>query len=533
MDGDSKGKNCFRIAMEGQEGHIIWIGAAIIVVFIFQLIIFISTLSKLHVFRRVFSNHDGDYSVIKKEDSDEITGIESSHKNKIFSSIIRSINNYLVSNSQSTADFHLIKDMVERDCESAEDEIDSQVPMPLYCGLMGTMFGILIGVGYLVGTGALAQLIGEPGNGTGAFARFIEEQGNAAGSSGVDGIQALLGGVALAMVTSIIGILFTTIGSYITKDAKRQVETNKNTFLSWMQAKSLPELSTDTASALNKLTRNLKSFNQTFSQNTQTLKETLQTVNETTQGQAELLETVRHLDITRIATANIDVYEKLKNASVEIGRFGEYVNNINAYIEKVQILSSKLDDADERTRMIEEMAAFFKQERANLDTMKALIAKTIGEADDKLSQVVTDFKKSATDQFSNLTTHTATQQEKFKSAVDAQGETMLKAIEDQKTVVETALQKRIDDLNKLSSELEQLKPVKESMGKLEAAAQEQNKKLDKLTQAILKLAETKSGIMAGSTVVGPIPERKPKWPIIVACTAVVICCIVVIIKVLI
>lgn len=508
--------------MEGNiiwGGHIIWIGVAIVVVFILQLSIFLSTLSKLRVFCSVFSNKDSDYSVIKKEDSEEITGIASKHKNKIFSSIIQSINNYLVSNSQSTADFHLIKDMVERDCESAEDEINSQVPMPLYCGLMGTMFGILIGVGYLVGTGALGQLIGTPHDGGGA--------------AGIDGIQALLWGVALAMITSIIGILFTTIGSYVAKDVKRQVETNKNTFLSWMQAKLLPELSTDTASALRKLTRNLKSFNETFSENTETLKDTLSIVNETTKGQAELLETVRRLNITRIATANVEVYDKLKNATDEIGRFGEYVNNINAYVANVQVLSSKLDDANERTKMIEEMAAFFKQERANLDTMKALIAKTIGEADEKLIQVAADFKTSASDQFSALTAHTATQQEKFKTAVDDQNDTMLKAINDQKTVVETALQKRIEELNKLSSELEQLKPVKESMSKLESAAQEQNRKLDKLTQAIYKLAEVKTGGGTGSPVVGPVIDNKPKWPMIAACLAVVVCCIVVIIKVLI
>lgn len=501
------------------EGHIIWIGVAIIVVFILQLSIFISTISKLRVFSRVFSNNDSNYSVIKKEDSEEITGIASKHQNKILFSIIQSINNYLVNNSQSTADFHLIKDMVERDCESAEDEINSQVPMPLYCGLMGTMFGILIGVGYLVGTGALGQLIGSATGG---------------GAAGIDGIQALLGGVALAMITSIIGIFFTTIGSYVAKDVKRQVETNKNTFLSWMQAKLLPELSTDTASALRKLTRNLKTFNETFSQNTNALKDTLSIVNETTQGQAELLETVRRLNITRIATANIEVYDKLKDATDEIGRFGEYINNINAYVASVQALSSKLDDANERTRMIEEMAAFFKQERGNLDTMKALIAKTIGEADEKLIQVAADFKMSATNQFSALKAHTATQQEKFKTAVDEQNGTMLKAIEDQKTVVETALQKRIEDLNKLSSELEELKPVKESMSKLESAAQEQNKKLDRLIQAIYKLAEAKTnGVMTTSPVVGHVAENRPKWPMIVACSAVVVCCIVVIIKVLI
>ena len=502
------------------EGHVLWIVIAIVVVFVLQLGIFVSTLSKLGTFRTIFSRKDSDYSVNINEDTVEITGIASKHNNRILSSIIRSINNYLVNNSQSTADFHLIKDMVERDCESAEDEINAQVPMPLYCGLMGTMFGILIGVGYLVITGALEEL--------------IKETSASGGSGGVDGIQALLGGVALAMITSIIGIIFTTIGSYVAKNAKRQVETNKNIFLSWMQAKLLPELSSDTASALNKLTRNLQSFNQTFSQNTQSLKETLSIVNETTQGQAELLETVRHLNISRLATANVEVYDKLKSATEEIGRFGEYVNSINAYVANVQALSSKLDDANERTRMIEEMAAFFKQERANLDTMKTLIAKTIGEADEKLVEVTANFKSNATEQFTALAKHTTTQQENFKTVVDEQQQTMLKAISEQKTAVEGALQQRIEDLQKLTIELQQLQPVKDSMSKLEAATQEQNRKIDRLTEAIMKLAEVKAGVSNGSPViVGPSQDNRPKWPAIVACAAVVICSAVVIVKVLI
>jgi len=498
-------------------GHILWITLAIIVVLVLQIFIFISTWSKLKVFRLVFAENDNAYSVNTSEDTSEIVGISSQHNNKIFSSIKHSINNYLLSNSQATADFHLIKDMVERDCESAEDEISAQVPMPLYCGLMGTMFGILIGVGYLVRTGSLALLIG-----SGAKANV---------SGAVSGIEALLGGVALAMITSIIGIILTTIGSYIAKDAKREVETNKNKFLSWMQAKLLPELTSDTASALNKLTRNLLSFNNTFSQNTQALKATLSIVNQTTHGQAELLETVRNLNIKRLATANVEVYDKLKNAAEEVGKFGEYVNNINAYVANVQALSSKLDDANERTHMIEEMAAFFKQERANLETMKTLIAKTIGEADEKLIQAASDFKISTADQFTTLSTHTAAQQEKFKAVVEDQQETMLKAISDQKTALETALQQRMEDLHKLTSELELLKPVKDSMNKLEATTQEQNRKIDKLSEAIMKLAEVKAGATSSNPIiVEATHDNRPKWPVAVACAAVVICSIVVIIK---
>ena len=501
------------------EGHVLWIVIAVAVVFILQFGIFISTISKLGVFRDIFAKRYSDYSVITQEETNEIIGIASKHQNKVLASIIQSINNYLSSNSQSTADFHLIKDIVERGCESAEDEINSQVPMPLYCGLMGTMFGILVGVGYLVLTDGLTQLI----------------SAGAGSAGGIEGIEALLEGVALAMITSIVGIIFTTIGSYVAKDAKIIVETGKNTFLSWMQAKLLPELSSDTVGALSKLTRNLKSFNETFSNNTKELKDVLGTVKDTTDGQAKLLKEIENLNINRIAAINAEAYEKLKNATGDVDKFGEYVKSLNDYIENVRILSYRLGDANDRTRLIEEMATFFKEERANLEAIKVLNAKTIGEADNKLNEVVSNFKESSTKQYDELTKHTAKQQEKFKNAADEQLGTMTAAIAEQKAYIEKALQQRIDDLNKLSLELEQIKPVKESLSKLENATQEQNRKIDSLTNAIMRLAEAKStSSVTTSSPSSPvvIRDNKPKWPAIVASSAVVVCCVVVIITVL-
>ncbi len=46
-------------------------------------------------------------------------------------------------------------------------------------------------------------------------------------------------------------ILLTTSGSNITKDAKAEVEKNKNTFLSWMQAELLPNISNNTLQRFN------------------------------------------------------------------------------------------------------------------------------------------------------------------------------------------------------------------------------------------------------------------------------------------
>lgn len=61
--------------------------------------------------------------------------------------IVAPINQYLSKNEGAVADFLLIKDIVERNCDMKREEIDSQLPMPLYLGLMGTMLGIITGIG--------------------------------------------------------------------------------------------------------------------------------------------------------------------------------------------------------------------------------------------------------------------------------------------------------------------------------------------------------------------------------------------------
>ena len=81
------------------------------------------------------------------------------HKNVVLDEILRSINNYLANNKGNVSDFHLMKDIVDRNCDSVEEEINTQIPVPLYLGLIGTMTGILVGIGYLWISGDLNALL--------------------------------------------------------------------------------------------------------------------------------------------------------------------------------------------------------------------------------------------------------------------------------------------------------------------------------------------------------------------------------------
>lgn len=483
--------------------HYFFIIAVIAFIVVIQISVFRSTIKKIKLFKEIFADEGGNYaygntesiektineadegqlkmmlktagynvddfySVCNNEEGLEVfvfncslarqcllcdypaeKGISSTHHNPTFDEIIDAINNYLSNNNGSVSDYHLMKDIVDRNCDAKEEEIIAQIPVPLYLGLMGTMIGILVGIGYLWFSGDLTALL---------------NAGNS--SSGADGVEALLGGVALAMISSILGILLTTRGSMIAKVAKAEEEKNKHVFLSWMQANLLPNLTNDTAQTLERMSNNLVAFNNTFSNNTAELGKALSQVNEATRLQRQLMQAVEKLADKNISKQNLEAYNALKNCSEEIGTLAKYLNSSNEYLIAVRELNAQLDKGEKRTQAIEKMAAFFEKEVTQIEQRKALISKTVGEIDSQLEE-----------QLRKLSEHASENVNNFYLALGKQ---------------QDALQKKLDETQVIVSELKNLSSIKDSITKFEKATSEQNKKIDKLTESIKTLAEART-----------------------------------------
>ncbi len=377
--------------------------------------------------------------------------------NGIRKTIVSSINNYLTKNRNTISDFDLIKDIVDRNSDAAEEEIYTQVPVPLYYGLAGTMAGILVGVGILTFSGGLKVLLASDANSTNS-----------------SGIEALMTGVALAMIGSIIGIVLTTIGSLKLKDAKSNVEKNKHNFLSWMQAELLPALTSDTATEIKKMTDSLQKFNSSFSENTDNLKDTLAIVNSTTKNQVTLIKRINELDPVRIAEDNLKVYAKLKDCSEEIGMIGEFLTNSTQYLERVSKLNEQLEDGKALTNLIREMSVFFQETK---NGMQGYLETSIGNADIKLREVSQNFIESIKSNY----------QEIIKSSGE-QSLSLQNALRENSKLLEAETSK----FPKLAEGISQLSTVKSTMDRLDGAIKEQNKKLDELNRSIRQLASEKA-----------------------------------------
>lgn len=405
-------------------------------------------------------------------------------KNKSLNEIIRSINNYLDKNKDSVTDFNLIKDIVDRNCDSKEDEIQTQNPIPLYLGLMGTMAGIIVGVVVLINSGALANMMstfdptsipGISGMPKDEAKIAIESARKIYESKAIIGIQALLEGVGIAMVSSIIGILLTTIGSIRTKSAKSDLEKNKHVFLSWMQAELLPKISSDASTAIVKLGKDISSFNNTFSSNAKLLQDTIEGITEATKEQKELINVIKELDTVGIAEANTSVYQNLKNCSTELG---DLANKMRSVKDGIFGLEEKLEN---QINEYDKRQSYIKDASSSVDI-------AIGEAQKELAKSIKDsfenYKASIDNQYIELNKHTKEASDRYMKEADS---------------LHKAIIEKLSDMKKLEDELKNLTSVKDSIISLERTTVEQNKKFDKLSQSIIELARTKAGDSVVST----------------------------------
>lgn len=431
-------------------------GIIIFIIVIWQFQNFKKLKNRLSAFYNIFPVKNEDYEFKKDQ-----FAIEIPHHpvNSVLGEIISSINNYLYNNKSTVSDFHLIKDIVDRNCDALEEEISTQVPIPLYLGLAGTMVGILLGLGFLVFSGGINALldVGQAAVGS--------ENGH--GGTGAEGIEALLGGVALAMTSSITGIIFTTYGSVLVKNVKSKVEKNKNTFFSWIQAELMPKLTDSTATAIGTMTKNLTEFNNTFGRNTADLNKALSTIYTTSEQQVELLNLIKNIDVRKMAKANIEVYQALSKSTQDLEVFGRFLTSSQEHIQRMALLNIKLDQYEKRTQVIESAGAFFSKNETwfsdNIDSAKlkmtdanTRLLETLSENSNKLSDCLNSqilaVKKLIEEQKTALNESIKEQNKDLKDSLDESQKAFsatLEALQEKMTTaLETEFKKSTEGLNK-------------------------------------------------------------------------------------
>lgn len=478
--------------------HYIIVICIILCIIGFQLYSFGDTIKKLKKYQSIFPKDTSSYSVnelclIEREANDDeysyldlklkdkgifVSQIQVKDPSTTLTEITNALNKYLQKNKGSASDFHLMKDVVERYCDSEEEEISTQQPIPLYLGLMGTMVGIIVGIAYVAISGGLVS------------------------AKIVDNISELMSCVAIAMFASFIGIYCTTRISWRSKNAFSAVETDKNNFYSWLQTELLPTLSGDTVNALYMLQQNLSTFNATFQTNITGLNRALEQVKDTSTEQVELISLIKGIDIKRVAEANITVLRELKDCTGELSTFNRYLHEVSNYLTAVNDLNGNINEHLNRTAAIERMGTFFEQEINQVKNREQYINEVVANVDNRLKQTFENLSESTVKGMTNLKNDSATQFDSVSQVIHAQEQDFKETLRAQRDEFAQSLKKeqeafldylqnqkeslssKSDEISEIIKEIRSLADAKSGLLELIAVSKQQNACINELVQTL-------------------------------------------------
>jgi len=462
----------------------------IVGIIIVQLYFFIKNYRRMVEFRNIFS--EGSSWGLRRNSQGFVSGI-SGNGNNVFVSIKQSINKYLSNNSGSVIDFQLLKDAVDRHCDSVEDDISTQTPVPLYCGLAGTMAGVICGLFPLIQSGALIFLLSGKIP-TGMTKEMMDQLA-------ANGINELLTGVAWAMISSICGIILTTISSLLFKSQKLKEESGKNSFLAWMQSSLLPELPSDTSEALNRLVKNLNHFNSIFATNTSELKNTLRNVNEVYKTQDDIIQAVKDMDVMKMARANVRVLQELKECTEQIGELREYLTAVNEYTETIKMFTEKLESESDRLHVLEEIRDFFTRHKGE-------IAKETADTDNALKEALKSLKDTSNTSLTEFNSDIVAQSDAFKSILQEEKATFERMAQD----IKAQFSEQLQQMPLLRQNLEKISTIPPALDQLISRLEKSNillaNNVNKTMDATVK------AIASNQPTIEDLPKENtqfPKW----------------------
>ena len=252
---------------------------------------------KSKVIFRDFFEREKDYSsYVCEENGQEYPQIDFVGKgDSDLNDLIKEINVYLYK-TKGTSDYQFIQNKVERKVNLRHDQASVYQSFPTYLGLMGTFSGVFLGV--------IMFLFGSKE----AF--------------GDDSIRNLLVGVLVSMLTSLVGLILTTINNSEAGKARKKVEDDKNEFFDFIQTDVTKTASASLVSAISKLHDTVDTFQPAF-------------------------------------TVVIDGF---KSAFAEVTRaFGEdFKQNVSAVTSAVNVMGQNMDKINDNIALQEKLLSAFK-----------------------------------------------------------------------------------------------------------------------------------------------------------------------------
>jgi len=201
-----------------------------------QLGFFFSTRRKLNELSHFFPSKKWETS----GDEEHLTLIAVPEESKNAQELVSEINDY-ITKTNGAVEYAVIKDKTERRIDSLYEFATSKISFPTHLGLMGTFFGVYIG---------LRCFNAGLGQGDGGITDQM--------------IKELIGGIIVSMLTSLIGLVLMTISNIHASNVQKKVDAQRDEFFEFLQMSVIPTLGTNVSSSLNRLRSTIGNFEPSF-----------------------------------------------------------------------------------------------------------------------------------------------------------------------------------------------------------------------------------------------------------------------------
>ncbi|WP_143106396.1 hypothetical protein [Pustulibacterium marinum] len=385
--------------------------------------------------------------------------------------MIKPINNYITKTRGIGVDFHILKDIIDRNVDIIEEEIHNRIYAPLYIGLAATMLGIILGLFSINFKADNNSII------TNSQLQTIEQiQGNdtenVSTQEALNKLQPLLDGVKTAMVASVFGLICTTLLSvWGFKNAKTDNEKDKNKLLSLIQSELMPKMNRSRLPEIDVLANKLDDFAKNTVSAIQNLDKIVKGSKQNLQNEAMLLQQVQDLDIKKLSKANIDIFKKLESMMISFENFAGYYENLDRsllnttklisqlemFIKNTDNLGAVLEGLKQNIHLGNDATIFFNQHLKSFEHYSEAINEAIADTDQKMARAVGALGSSVEKQFEVLNESVATYDVKlnnaFTNAIDGYNATIQHQVDKTTEAFELARPKfeKLNNLEKLNA----------------------------------------------------------------------------------
>ena len=415
--------------------------------------------------------------IIEDIEKTEVNIIEIDGKaNKVFENILFSVNNYLVRNRGASSDFNLMKDIVERNTNAVEEDINLSVGTPLYLGLMGTMMGIVIALFNMPDLGV--EL------GTEQTGKTLDE-----------GIAMLIGGVKIAMIASFVGLMLTIINSgWVFKGSRNYSEARKNEFYTFIQVELLPIINQGLAATLDSLQRNLLQFNKEFSSNLKGLTGVFDSNRSAIREQKELLDAIDKAKVSEMTKYNVAVLKQLDLSVGKFEKFNAFLSNTTQFVENSQLIVTKSNELLTRTDNFKTIAENLDSKLNQSQQLLTFLSEHFNKLEEHkeyTSNTVADVGHSISETFKELKEHIQNSSEAVKQFTIDETEALKNALSESKTNLVN-----LEHLSTLKTDVSQFKNSSATQGeRLKQTIEDLNRNMAKAI-VILEQIENKKDVIS-------------------------------------